>query len=57
MTTLATATVQKDKDTGELYIEIPQDVLIELDWTTNTELEWQQIDNDRWSIQKVKTTQ
>ena len=49
-----TLTVEEDKTTGDLYLTFPPDVLEELDWTEETELEWKELDNNRWSIQKVK---
>ena len=49
-----TLTVQEDKDTGDLYLTFPPDVLKELGWTEDTKLEWKQIDDNRWSIQEVK---
>ena len=49
-----TLTVKEDKDTRDLYITFPSDVLKELGWSEDTNLEWKQIDDNRWSIQKVK---
>jgi len=49
-----TLTVEEEKDTGELFLTFPPDVLDELGWTENTILKWTQIDDIRWSIQKVE---
>ena len=48
-----TLIVEEDKTTGDLYITFPPDVLKELKWDINTELEWTQLDDKRWSLHKV----
>ena len=52
-TTFYTLTVESDNETGELYITLPQEVIDNLKWDENTDLEWKKLDNNRWSIQKT----
>lgn len=53
MATSCTLTVEEDKETGEMYLTFPPGFLEDLGWDIGTEVQWQQIDNNRWSIQKV----
>jgi len=48
-----TVIVEEDNKSGDLYITFPQNVIEQLGWDENTDLKWIQLDNDRWSIQKI----
>ena len=47
-----TLTVQEDKDTGELFIIFPEDVIENLGWTENDELTWTELPDGKWSLAK-----
>jgi len=38
-------TVQEDPESGELFIEIPQDLLDELGWKIGDDLQWDIVNN------------
>jgi len=46
--------IQKDPDTGELYLELPQTALDELGWSEDDELEWIENLDGTWTVQKVE---
>jgi len=48
-----TLEIKEDPQTGDLYIEFPQEVIEELGWSEQTVLEWQDLQNGSFSIQKV----
>jgi hypothetical protein len=52
-----TSVVFEDPDSGELYIYLPEDMLLHLGWDEGTELEWIEDANGVWSLQKVKETE
>ena len=49
-----TLIVEEDEDSGDLFLTFPPEVLKALDWEIDTQLEWVPLDDNRWSIQKVK---
>ena len=46
--------IQKDPDTGELYLELPKKTLNRLGWSEDDELEWIENDDGTWSVNKVE---
>ena len=50
-----TLIVEEDEDSGDLYLTFPPEVLEALGWEIDTKLEWVQLDDNRWSIQKVES--
>ena len=38
-----TITLEEDKETGDLYLPLPDDLLLQMNWSEGTELQW--IDN------------
>lgn len=54
-THLYRATVEEDKETGDLYFTIPPDALKSLGWKEDDKLEWTQIDSDKFQLTKIDT--
>jgi len=50
-----TAEVKEDNN-GELFIEFPQDMINELNWTEGTRLEWIDNNDGTFSLMEVKET-
>ena len=49
------ATVEvKENEHGELYIDIPENILKELDWTEDTMLVWSDNKDGSWTLTKEK---
>ena len=46
--------IQKDPDTGELYLELPKKTLDKLGWSEDDELEWIENLDGTWTVQKVE---
>lgn len=46
--------IQKDPDTGELYLELPKKTLNKLGWSEDDELEWIENLDGTWTVQKVE---
>ena len=46
--------IQKDPETGELYLELPQGMLDRLGWAEDDELEWIENKDGTWQIKKVE---
>jgi len=44
--------IQKDPETGELYIELPKDTLAKLGWTEDDDLEWIENPDGSWQVIK-----
>lgn len=42
----------KQNDDGELYIDLPRDILETLQWDEDTELEWSERENGAWILTK-----
>jgi len=55
-TILHRATVEEDKESGEMYITLPPELLRSLQWTEDDRFEWTQVDGDRWKLEKVTPT-
>ena len=49
-----TVTVEEDQATGELYIIIPPEMLKEINWSEDDELEWTELPNGSWSLSKLE---
>ena len=48
-----TTEIKQDHETGELYVEISDELLIELGWGYSTELEWL-VEGDSIILKEVK---
>lgn len=46
----------KEDENGELYIVLPDGVLNQMGWDTDTLLEWHQGDGDEWHLKKHEET-
>jgi hypothetical protein len=46
--------IQKDPDTGELYLELPKKTLNKLGWSEDDELEWIENPDGTWHVNKVE---
>jgi hypothetical protein len=44
--------IQKDPETGELYIELPKNTLAKLGWTEDDDLEWIENPDGSWQVIK-----
>lgn len=47
--------IQKDPDTGELYLELPKKTLDKLGWSEDDELEWIENLDGTWQVNKVES--
>ena len=47
-----TAEVKKDEETGDLYIELPDDLMEELGWKIGDDIEWLELPNGSWQLSK-----
>jgi len=52
--TLGNLVIQKDPETGELYLELPKKTLKKLGWTEDDELEWIENPDGTWQVIKVE---
>jgi len=52
---MATVEVKEDKH-GELYIDLPEDILKQLDWTEDTMLVWSDNKDGSWTLKEEKKT-
>lgn len=50
-------TVEEDPETGELILQLPQDMLSLQGWTEGDTLEWSDNGDGSWSLSKVSPTQ
>lgn len=46
------AEVQKDEETGDLYIEFSDELMEELGWEIGDEVEWLELPNGAWQLTK-----
>ena len=46
--------IQKDPETGELYLELPKKTLKKLGWSEDDELEWVENEDGTWQVIKVE---
>jgi len=44
----------KESDDGDLYIELPDDMIEELGWSEGTEVLWIDNENGTWSLETSK---
>jgi len=52
--TLGNLIIQKDPETGELYLELPKKTLKKLGWTEDDELKWIENEDGTWQVIKVE---
>lgn len=50
--TIGNLLIQKDPETGELYIELPKGTLEKLGWSVDDELEWVENPDGTWNVIK-----
>ena len=50
--TIGNLLIQKDPETGELYIELPKGTLAKLGWAEDDELEWIENPDGTWNVIK-----
>jgi hypothetical protein len=51
---LGNLVIQKDPETGELYLELPKKTLEKLGWSEDDELEWVENPDGTWQVIKVE---
>jgi hypothetical protein len=51
---LGNLVIQKDPETGELYLELPKDTLRKLGWSEDDELEWIENPDGTWQVIKME---
>lgn len=49
-----TVTVEEDKETGEIVLPLPEELLKMNNWQEGDELEWQDNGDGTWSLYKVE---
>ena len=52
--TVGNLVIQKDSETGELYLELPKKTLKKLGWSEDDELEWIENPDGTWQVIKVE---
>jgi len=52
--TIGNLVIQKDPDTGELYLELPKATLKKLGWNVDDELEWVENPDGTWQVIKME---
>lgn len=52
--TIYTSTVQEDSNTKELMLELPPELLSEMNWTIDTQLVWVIDENNNVYLSEVK---
>lgn len=52
--TVGSLVIQKDSETGELYIELPKETLEKLGWTEDDDLQWIENPDGTWSVVKME---
>mgnify|MGYP001574797458 CR=1 FL=1 len=50
--TIGNLVIQKDPETGELYLELPKDTLRKLGWSEGDDLEWIENPDGTWQVIK-----
>jgi hypothetical protein len=50
--TIGNLVIQKDPETGELYLELPKETLKKLGWSEDDELQWIENPDGTWSVIK-----
>lgn len=46
-------TIQEDEETGDLYIEIPDELIEEVGWQIGDNISWVKRDESSWYLEKV----
>ena len=49
-----TVEVQEDKETKELFIELPQEVIEEVKWEIGDTIKWTELEDGSWILQRVE---
>ena len=52
--TIGNLVIQKDPETGELFLELPKKTLRKLGWSVDDELEWVENPDGTWQVIKVE---
>ena len=52
--TIGNLVIQKDPETGELFLQLPAKTLKKLGWTEDDELEWVENPDGTWQVIKVE---
>jgi hypothetical protein len=52
--TIGSLVIQKDPETGELYLELPKDTLRKLGWSEGDDLEWIENPDGTWNVIKTE---
>ena len=52
--TIGSLVIQKDPETGELYLELPKDTLRKLGWSEGYDLEWIENPDGTWNVIKTE---
>jgi len=52
--TIGNLVIQKDPETGELYLELPKKTLKKLGWSEDDELEWIENPDGTWQVIKME---
>jgi hypothetical protein len=50
--TIGNLVIQKDPETGELYLELPKETLKKLGWSEDDELQWVENPDGTWNVIK-----
>ena len=50
--TIGNLVIQKDPETGELYLELPKETLKKLGWNEDDELQWIENPDGTWNVIK-----
>jgi len=50
---MASLTVKEDPDSGDLYLEFPDDLMNELGWEIGDNLKWTENKDGSWSLEKM----
>ena len=50
--TIGNLVIQKDPETGELYLELPKETLKKLGWNEDDELQWIENTDGTWNVIK-----
>lgn len=47
-----TLTVQEDPQSGDLFIELPEELMSEMNWFVGDNLQWKENKDGSWSLSK-----
>ena len=51
-----TITVDKDPETGELFLPLPEEFIKDMGWTIGDTLRWKELPDGSWSLRNVSDT-